>query len=88
MSSTVIQLAAGVRLDFSLPQQLIVIGLCALTAFISHMALAVFNDGVRPFTLDFIQGRTTRTATTAVSFGLSATSSSGWARRWRSPPAS
>ncbi|WP_326690258.1 YhfT family protein [Streptomyces sp. NBC_01795] len=72
MSSTVIQLAAGVRLDFSLPQQLIVIGLCALTAFISHMALAVFNDGVRPFTLDFIQGRTTRTATTAVSFGLSA----------------
>ena len=36
------------------------------------MALAVFNDGVRPFMLDFIQGRTTRTATTAVSFGLSA----------------
>nr|WP_237517312.1 YhfT family protein [Streptomyces sp. SID4941] len=36
------------------------------------MALAVFNDGVRPFMLDFIQGRTTRSATTAVSFGLSA----------------
>nr|WP_239084795.1 YhfT family protein [Streptomyces halstedii] len=36
------------------------------------MALAVFNDGVRPFMLDFIQGRTTRNATTAVSFGLSA----------------
>ncbi|MFD5066785.1 YhfT family protein [Streptomyces sp. NPDC058369] len=69
MSST---LAAGTSLDFSLAQQLTVIALCALTAYISHMALAVFNDGVRPFLLDFIQGRTTRSATTAVSFGLSA----------------
>lgn len=69
MSST---LAAGANLDFSLAQQLTVIALCALTAFISHMALAVFNDGVRPFMLDFIQGRSNRSATTAVSFGLSA----------------
>ncbi|KPL35484.1 YhfT family protein [Streptomyces anulatus] len=69
MSTT---LAAGAELDFSLAQQLTVIALCALTAFIAHMALAVFNDGVRPFLLDFIQGRTTRSATTAVSFGLSA----------------
>jgi hypothetical protein len=65
-------LAAGAGLDFTLAQQLTVIALCALTAYISHMALAVFNDGVRPFLLDFIQGRTTRSATTAVSFGLSA----------------
>ncbi|AXK33218.1 permease [Streptomyces armeniacus] len=64
--------AGSKSLDFSLGQQLTVIALCALTAFISHMALAVFNDGVRPFMLDFIQGRTTRTATTAVAFGLSA----------------
>ncbi|MFJ6570891.1 YhfT family protein [Streptomyces sp. NPDC091292] len=69
MSTT---LAAGASLDFSLAQQLTVIALCALTAFISHMALAVFNDGVRPFLLDFIQGRSKRSATTAVSFGLSA----------------
>ncbi|MEU8485715.1 YhfT family protein [Streptomyces sp. NPDC048641] len=65
-------LAAGANLDFSLAQQLTVIALCALTAFISHMALAVFNDGVRPFMLDFVRGRSTRSATTAVSFGLSA----------------
>ncbi|MFG3257453.1 YhfT family protein [Streptomyces sp. NPDC048172] len=70
--STATELAASASLDFTLPQELTVIALCALTAFISHMALAVFNDGVRPFMLDFIQGRTTRTATTAVSFGLSA----------------
>ncbi|MET9858194.1 YhfT family protein [Streptomyces smyrnaeus] len=72
MSTPGLQLAADAGLDFSLPQQLTVILLCALTAFISHMALAVFNDGVRPFMLDFIHGRTTRSATTAVSFGLSA----------------
>ncbi|MER8068666.1 YhfT family protein [Streptomyces sp. NPDC094034] len=70
MSSTV--LAASTSLDFSLTQKLFVIALCALTAFVSHMALAVFNDGVRPFMLDFIQGRAKRSATTAVSFGLSA----------------
>ncbi|RCG25682.1 permease [Streptomyces diacarni] len=72
MGTTGTQLAAGAGLNLSLPQQLTVIVLCALTAFISHMALAVFNDGVRPFMLDFIHGRTTRSATTAVSFGLSA----------------
>lgn len=64
--------ASSTDLDLSLAQQLTVIALCALIAFISHMALAVFNDGVRPFMLDFIQGRSTRNATTAVSFGLSA----------------
>lgn len=69
MSST---LAVGARLDFTLAQQLTVVALCALTAYLSHLALAVFNDGVRPFLLDFIQGRTTRSATTAISFGVSA----------------
>ncbi|MGH3310912.1 MAG: YhfT family protein [Streptomyces sp.] len=64
--------AGGHSLDFSLAQKLIVVALCALTAFVSHLALGVFNDGVRPFMLDFIQGRSTRNATTAVSFGLSA----------------
>lgn len=73
MSGNIAAAAAGsTDLGLSLTQQLTVIFLCALTAFISHLALAVFNDGVRPFMLDFIQGRTTRSATTAVSFGLSA----------------
>ena len=64
--------AGSHSLDFSLAQKLAVIALCALTAFVAHLALAVFNDGVRPFMLDFIQGRSTRNAATAVSFGLSA----------------
>lgn len=64
--------AKSASLDFSLGQSLTVIVLCALTALVSHLALAVFNDGTRPFLLDFVQGRSTRSATTAVSFGLSA----------------
>ncbi|ANW18733.1 YhfT family protein [Streptomyces clavuligerus] len=59
-------------LDFTAFQQGTVIGLCALTALVSHLAFAVFNDGVRPFLLDFVHGRTTRNATAAVAFGLSA----------------
>ncbi|MCX4541037.1 YhfT family protein [Streptomyces sp. NBC_01565] len=64
--------AADAALAFSPAQQLLVVGVCALTATVAHLALAVFNDGVRPFMLDFIHGRTTRNATGAVSFGLSA----------------
>ncbi|MFF8783419.1 YhfT family protein [Streptomyces sp. NPDC015125] len=64
--------AAAGALGFSTAGQLTVIGVCALTAYLAHLALAVFNDGVRPFLLDFLQGRTTRRATGAVSFGLSA----------------
>ncbi|MFE7463932.1 YhfT family protein [Streptomyces sp. NPDC057499] len=72
MSSYLAAGSTGTGLSFSLPQELVVIALCALTAFISHQALAVFNDGVRPFLLDFIRGDSTRSATAAVSFGLSA----------------
>ncbi|WP_245703569.1 YhfT family protein, partial [Streptomyces lushanensis] len=64
-------LAASTGPDMSPAQKLLVVALCALTAFVSHLALAVFNDGVRPFMLDFVQGRAKRSGTTAVSFGLS-----------------
>ena len=64
--------AAPDKLDFSLAQSLTVVAVCALTALVSNMALAVFNDGVRPFLLDFIRGNTKRGEMTAVSFGLSA----------------
>ncbi|MFJ2112515.1 YhfT family protein [Streptomyces sp. NPDC087850] len=59
-------------LDLTAAQQALVIALCALTALVAHLALAVFNDGVRPFLLDFVQGRSGRSATGAVAFGLSA----------------
>lgn len=60
------------QVSFSVLEAGIVIALCALTALISQMALAVFNDGVRPFLLDFIRGKTTRGEMTSISFGLSA----------------
>ncbi|KIF76982.1 permease [Streptomyces sp. 150FB] len=65
-------LAASTGLEFSAAQQAIVIVLCALTAYVSHSALAVFNDGTRPFMLDFVRGNSNRPATAAVAFGLSA----------------
>ncbi|MCF3102169.1 permease [Streptomyces roseoverticillatus] len=49
-----------------------VIVLCALTAYAAQRAVAVFNDGVRPFLLDFVRGQSTRGAVATVSFGLSA----------------
>ncbi|RLV57018.1 permease [Aeromicrobium phragmitis] len=53
-------------------QAVFVIVLCAFAAVIANAALAVFNDGARPFLLDYIQGRSTRLATATIVFGLSA----------------
>src|ERR1044071_8183622 len=44
----------------------------AFAATLSQMALAVFNDGVRPFLLDFYRGELKRPQMTAIAFGLSA----------------
>lgn len=63
---------AGGHLGFTPAQRLTVIVLCALTSLVAQPAAAVFDDGIRPFLLDFVQGRSTRSATAAVSFGLSA----------------
>lgn len=51
---------------------MLVIVLCGFGAIVAHQALAVFNDGARPFMLDFIQGRSKRIATATIVFGLSA----------------
>ena len=59
-------------LSFALWQSVIIILVCAAGALLAHQALVVFNDGVRPFLLDFIQGRTTRPQMSAIAFGLSA----------------
>ncbi|GCE48269.1 uncharacterized protein YhfT [Thermosporothrix hazakensis] len=44
----------------------------AFASLLSHMALAVFNDGVRPFLLDFHQGELKRPQMSSIAFGLSA----------------
>ncbi|MFV0406392.1 MAG: YhfT family protein [Propioniciclava sp.] len=64
--------AAQGAINFQLWQSFVVMLVCGLGAVLAQQALAVFNDGVRPFLLDFIQGRTTRPAMAAIAFGLSA----------------
>ena len=48
-----------------------VIALCALTAFISHMGMAVFHDGIRPVIPEYIEGRMNRPEMASIAFGLS-----------------
>ncbi|MBV2364537.1 YhfT family protein [Streptomonospora nanhaiensis] len=64
--------AASAGVSFEPWQAGLVIVLCAFAALIANAALAVFNDGARPFMLDYIQGRSTRPATATIVFGLSA----------------
>lgn len=64
--------AAQGAIHFQWWQSVVVMVVCGVGALLAQQALAVFNDGVRPFLLDFIQGRTTRPAMAAIAFGLSA----------------
>jgi len=57
---------------FTLLTIIITILATAFAALLSQMALAVFNDGVRPFLLDFYRGEISRAQMTAIAFGLSA----------------
>jgi hypothetical protein len=72
VSNTFAAAAEQAAIGFEPWQSFIVILVTAVGALLAHQALAVFNDGVRPFMLDFIQGRTSRPATAAIAFGLSA----------------
>ncbi|MGG7148542.1 YhfT family protein [Clostridium butyricum] len=58
-------------MNISLVQILVISSLCALTAFISHMGMAVFHDGVRPIIPEFIEGRMKRAELGSIAFGLS-----------------
>jgi len=62
----------GAGIHFSVWQSILVMIVVGFSAVMAHKALAVFNDGARPFMLDFIQGRTSRMETATVVFGLSA----------------
>lgn len=64
--------AATAPITFSWFEITVTIVTCAFTALLANMALAVFNDGVRPFLYDFIRGNTKRMEMTSISFGLSA----------------
>lgn len=50
---------------------IIVMAACALTAYLSHMGMAVFHDGIRPVIPEYIEGRMLRSEMATVAFGLS-----------------
>lgn len=50
---------------------LAVVALCALTAFVSHSAVSIMNDGVRPSGLDFVRGKRGREDLGRISYDLS-----------------
>lgn len=50
---------------------IMVMVVCAVTAFLSHMGMAVFHDGIRPVIPEYIEGRMHRTEMASIAFGLS-----------------
>jgi len=61
-----------VTLAFSLFVSIVTILTTAYAALLSQMALAVFNDGTRPFLLDFHRGELSRVQMATIAFKLSA----------------
>lgn len=58
-------------MELSVLNVIIVMAVCALTAFISHMGMAVFHDGIRPVIPEYIEKRMHRTEMASIAFGLS-----------------
>lgn len=50
---------------------ILIVGItCALTALLSNMGVAVFNDGVRPFVPEYLEGRMPRSEYAVAVFGM------------------
>ncbi len=58
-------------MEISVINVVMVMLLCAMTAFLSHMGMAVFHDGIRPVIPEYIEGRMKRSQMASVAFGLS-----------------
>ena len=43
-------------MEINVLNSVVVVLLCAMTAFISHMGMAVFHDGIRPVIPEYIDG--------------------------------
>ena len=50
---------------------IVIMLVCAAAAYLSHMGMAVFHDGIRPVIPEYIEGRMHRTEMASVAFGLS-----------------
>lgn len=50
---------------------ILIAALCAMTAFMSHMGMACFHDGIRPVVPEYLEGRMSRAEFASIAFGLS-----------------
>lgn len=58
-------------MELNVMNVILVMLLCAMTAFLSHMGMAVFHDGIRPVIPEYIEKRMHRTEMASIAFGLS-----------------
>ena len=58
-------------MELNVVNVIIVMLVCAMSAFISHMGMAVFHDGIRPVIPEYIEGRMHRSEMASIAFGLS-----------------
>ena len=58
-------------MELSIMNVIIVMLVCAMSAFLSHMGMAVFHDGIRPVIPEYIEGRMHRSEMASIAFGLS-----------------
>ena len=56
---------------FTIPKLIVIAILCGFTAYLSHMGMAVFHDGIRPIIPEFLEGRMKRPELASIAFGLS-----------------
>ena len=57
-------------MEISVVSVLVVGALCAMTALCANLGVAVFNDGVRPFVPEFLEGRMPRPEYAVAVFGI------------------
>ena len=58
-------------MELNVVNVIVVMLVCAMSAFASHMGMAVFHDGIRPVIPEYIEGRMHRTEMASIAFGLS-----------------
>lgn len=58
-------------MELSIINVLVIMAVCAMTAFLSHMGMAVFHDGIRPVIPEYLEGRMSRIQMASIAFGLS-----------------
>ena len=57
-------------MELSIMNVIIVMLVCAMSAFLSHMGMAVFHDGISPVIPEYIEGRMHSSEMASIAFAL------------------